>query len=126
MATLRCPCSSGLPYAECCGPVHDRVRPAPTAEALMRSRYAAFALRRSDWLLESWHPSTRPAEIEPGDERWIGLEIEATEAGGPFDRAGTVTFRASYVDDGERFVVHERSRFVRDDAWRYVDGDQLR
>ena len=91
----------------------------------MRSRYSAFALRRTDWLLASWDASTRPATIEPGGERWIGLEIEATEAGGPFDRAGTVTFRASYVDDGERFVVHERSRFARTDAWRYVDGVQL-
>ena len=122
---MRCPCSTGLPYAECCEPVHDGARLAPTAEALMRSRYAAFALHRSDWLLASWDAATRPATIEPGDERWLGLEIESTEAGGPFDREGFVTFRASYVEDGERFVVHERSRFTRTDAWRYVDGVQL-
>jgi len=91
----------------------------------MRSRYSAFALRRIDWLLESWDAATRPATIEAGDERWIGLDIEATEAGGPFDREGVVTFRASYVEDGERLVVHERSRFRRTDAWRYVDGVRL-
>ena len=91
----------------------------------MRSRYSAFALRRTDWLLASWDASTRPASIEAGDERWIGLEIEGTEAGGPFDREGVVTFRASYVEDGQRLVVHERSRFRRTDAWRYVDGVRL-
>lgn len=122
---MRCPCSTGLPYDECCEPVHDGARAAPTAEALMRSRYSAFALRRTDWLLASWHASTRPATLEPSGERWIGLEVEATDAGGPFDRTGTVTFRASYVEDGERFVVHERSRFTRTDVWRYVDGVQL-
>ncbi|MDO8150171.1 YchJ family protein [Isoptericola sp. b408] len=122
----RCPCLSGLPYGECCGPLHRGERPAPTAEALMRSRYSAFAVEDTAYLGATWHPSTRPAELDlvPG-RRWRRLDILATDAGGPFDDAGTVEFVAMFRDDdATRGRLHELSRFVREDgAWRYVDGD---
>lgn len=38
-----CDCSSGLPYASCCGPYIDG-QEVPDAKTLMRSRYAAFAI----------------------------------------------------------------------------------
>jgi len=120
----RCPCLSGLPYDECCGPLHRRERTAPTAEALMRSRYSAFAVGDAGYLLATWHPATRPASLDLDDTTaWRRLDVLATDGGGPFDTTGTVEFRASYSDPGGRGSLHEVSRFVREDgAWTYVDG----
>jgi SEC-C motif domain protein len=122
---VRCPCSSGLPYGECCGPLHAGSATAPTAEALMRSRFSAFAVGDADYLLASWHPSTRPASLDLDSEtRWIRLDIVDRTAGGPFDDRGEVAFEARYRGPEERGVLRERSRFVREGGrWFYVDGD---
>ncbi|MFG1654806.1 YchJ family protein [Micromonospora sp. NPDC049275] len=122
-----CPCGSGQAYADCCFPVHGGAAQAPTAEALMRSRFSAFALGDADYLLRSWHSSTRPARLEltPG-QRWTRLEIAETERGGLLDATGTVTFHAHYREAGRPGALTERSRFIREDGrWVYLDGDQL-
>ena len=95
-----------------------------TAEAHMRSRYSAFAVGDTAYLLESWHPSTRPSTLELDPEiAWRRLDIVDTVGGGPFDDTGIVEFAAHYRSGGERGVQHERSRFVREDGrWYYVDG----
>nr|WP_255668881.1 YchJ family metal-binding protein [Aeromicrobium duanguangcaii] len=96
-----------------------------TAEALMRSRFEAFKRGDRDWLLQTWHPTTRPDDLDLSDNpRWRGLQILDTEAGGAADDTGVVEFRATYVADGELGILQERSRFVREDGrWLYVDGD---
>lgn len=100
-----------------------------TAEALMRSRYSAFALGDADHLLRTWHPSTRPRDLDPASlivagRRWTRLRVLATERGGPDDTDGVVAFRAHFRDRGEPGTLTERSRFARaDGAWTYVDGD---
>ena len=125
----RCPCGSGDVFGACCAPVLRRERRAGTAQALMRSRYTAFAVRDLEHLLDSWHPSTRPRreELEDSltpDVRWLRLQVLATEQGGPFDDAGTVEFVAISKSAQGRQEQHEVSRFVREDgAWYYVDGD---
>ena len=63
MANRRCPCGTGLPYDDCCGPLHAGSTAAATAEQLMRSRYSAFAVGDAAYLLATWHPSTRPAAL---------------------------------------------------------------
>lgn len=121
----RCPCGLGDPFETCCGPVLAGERAAATAEALMRSRYTAFAVGDAEYLLRSWHSATRPPELtlDPG-LRWLFLEIHRTERGGPFDDAGVVEFSAHHRDAGRRATLRETSRFRREDgAWRYVDGD---
>ncbi|MGJ0203939.1 YchJ family metal-binding protein [Leucobacter sp. gxy201] len=121
-----CPCGRGEPYSACCGPLHGG-EPAPTAERLMRSRYSAFVLGLADYLLDTWHPRNRPEALEIDDEvRWLRLLIEATEGGGPFDRAGVVEFTAIGRTPSGRFEQRERSRFERsgpERRWVYVDGD---
>ena len=122
----RCPCGTGLPYAECCGPFHDGTAIPGSAEQLMRSRYSAFVVGDAGYLLESWHPRTRPRtlDLDP-DVRWTGLEVLAAR-GGPFDTEGTVEFRASYVVGRTPGAQHERSRFTREAGrWRYLDGDPM-
>ena len=127
MVARRCPCGTGLPVAECCGPLLDGLRTAATAEQLMRSRYTAFALGDAGYLLATWHPRTRPAalEIDP-DVRWTGLDVLARSGGSPLETEGTVEFRAHHVLDGRAGAQHERSRFVRERGrWRYLDGVSL-
>ncbi len=63
MTPRPCPCGAPAPYDACCGPAHRGEAPAATAEALMRSRYSAFVLRDTYYLLASWHPSTRPKKL---------------------------------------------------------------
>jgi SEC-C motif-containing protein len=116
-----CPCGSGAAYDDCCGPVVRNERPADTAEELMRSRYSAYALGDVDHVFRSWHPGTRPDDLDalPNLE-WTGLEILAVVDGGPVDVEGVVEFRAHHTAGTQ----HERSRFVRRAGrWVYVDGD---
>ncbi|MGW4346947.1 YchJ family protein [Streptomyces sp. NPDC004690] len=121
MTTRSCPCGLPEPYEKCCGRFHSGAAAAPTAEALMRSRYCAFVRGDAAYLLRTWHPRTRPArlDLDPG-MRWTGLEILGTTGGTAFHTTGTVTFLASYRGG----ALREHSRFERvDGAWVYVDGD---
>ncbi|TDR56547.1 SEC-C motif-containing protein [Halomonas ventosae] len=116
-----CPCGSGLPLARCCGRYHAG-EPAPTPEALMRSRYSAFALDLTDYLLASWHPDTRPTSLAPDPStRWVALEI--LESGEEGDE-GQVHFRATFREERRFGALEERSRFRREAGrWTYLDGD---
>jgi len=84
----------------------------------MRSRYSAFALGFAGYLLETWHPSTRPASMELDEGlRWYRLDILATTRGGPLDTTGTVEFEAFYRGGSQR----ELSSFVREQGrWFYL------
>jgi SEC-C motif-containing protein len=116
-----CPCGSGKALDACCGPWLAG-EPAPTAVAVMRSRYAAYVLGRRDHLLATWHTSVRPAEvpIEPG-VRWLGLEIRRASESGD---SAQVEFIARSKLGGRAARLHEQSRFVREGGrWYYVDGD---
>jgi SEC-C motif domain protein len=124
-----CPCgrrdarARSLPLARCCGPFLDGA-PAPDAQALMRSRYAAYVLGREDYLRATWRPDTRPVsvDVDPG-VKWLGLDVRAYR---PLDdRHAEVEFVARYRVGGRAVRLHERSRFTReaDGRWYYVDGD---
>ena len=130
-----CPCGSGLSLAECCGPCLDGAAWPSSAEALMRSRYSAYALGRYDWLVESTHPDFREglsAEklAEQGkDVRWLRLEMGRCEDDAPVGENGDdiVEFRAFYELDGIPRQLGEKSFFRRkDDKVYYVDGVALR
>ncbi|MFI7102404.1 YchJ family protein [Streptomyces sp. NPDC050161] len=120
-----CPCGRDASYRDCCAPFHQGRATAPTAERLMRSRYAAFAVGDPAYLLRTWHPSTRPAGLElDHGRRWTGLEILGTTGGSAFHTEGTVEFRAHSTLRGHADTQYENSRFVREDgAWVYLDAD---
>ncbi|MFD7783675.1 YchJ family protein [Streptomyces nojiriensis] len=124
MATPAVPCPCGLPaaYQECCGPFHSGARSAPTAERLMRSRFSAFAVGDTAYLLRSWHPATRPVRLDlDPEQRWERLEILASERGGMFETEGSVEFRAHYREGRHTGSLHEHSSFSREGgAWVYV------
>ncbi|ADL56541.1 YchJ family protein [Gallionella capsiferriformans] len=118
MAKLKpCPCG-GPDYASCCGPFHAS-DPAPDAQRLMRSRYSAYVLKHEDYLLATWHESTRPTSLDFSGEKWLGLEIKKSSA-----ESNTVEFVARYKIGGRAHRMHEISRFVFEDGrWLYLDGE---
>ena len=122
-----CPCDSGKPFSACCAPYLAGEIPAPTAEALMRSRYCAYTRRDEPYLLRTWHPTTRPDRLAlAGDEglRWLGLKILKRSAGGADESSGTVEFVARFKSDGKAGRMREISRFVREEGrWYYLDGE---
>lgn len=120
-----CPCGSGKSYAACCGPLHEGAAIAPTAEALMRSRYSAYGFGLGLYLLATWHPSTRPAALHLAEDqgiKWLGLAIKRHQV---LDAShASVEFVARYRIAGRGHRLHETSAFVReeDGRWFYVDG----
>ncbi len=125
---MSCPCGSGAPEIACCARYHAG-EPAPTALALMRSRYAAFVRRAIDYLIDTHDPATR-GRVDAADlaafasaTTWRGLEIVATERGTPDDDTGIVEFIARGKTAGRVFAQRERSRFRKlDGRWYYTDG----
>ena len=121
-----CPCGLAAAYAGCCGRWHagPLQLQAGDAVALMRSRYSAFVLGLDDYLLQTWHPDTRPPPSRLTDPatRWLGLEVKRFEQNGA-DHA-TVEFVARSKHGGRASHLHERSRFVREGGrWFYLDGE---
>lgn len=122
-----CPCGSQQPLACCCLPFITRQTHAPTAEALMRSRYTAHVVVAIDYLWDTWAPQERQHstkdEIRNWAEscEWLGLQILATKAGQENDKEGIVTFVASYRQHGKTLQHHEISLFENtEQGWLYV------
>ena len=126
-----CPCGrrdargQALAFARCCGRYLQDFEhtPAPEAEALMRSRYCAFVLEDARYLLASWHPSTRPAQLsfETG-LKWLGLEVRGARQQDADHAEVEFVARSRLAGRGQR--LHERSRFLREGGrWYYLDGE---
>jgi SEC-C motif domain protein len=126
-----CPCGRvdarqrPLAFARCCGPclADFAQRPAPDAEALMRSRYCAFVLEDADHLMATWYWSKRPPDVQfEAGTKWLGLEVREHRV--IDDGHAEVEFVARSRQAGRAHRLHERSRFVREDGrWYYVDGE---
>ncbi|PWS29935.1 YchJ family protein [Pedobacter paludis] len=124
MNLTSCPCGSGLQYVNCCQPYHLKTKIAPTAEALMRSRYSAFVVANADYLYDTTHFSKRGGNSKSAylssakNTKWVKLEIVSST----FD---VVEFKAYYLN--KKFqpeVLHEKSNFkLEDGKWYYVDGE---
>lgn len=113
-----CPCQSGRSFASCCQPALNAERAAQTPEALMRSRYVAYALQDEAYLRRTWAAETCPDDLEATDgTRYQGLRIHRAEG-------DTVEFSAKLkLPDGRRGTLRERSTFEqRGGEWVYVDG----
>ncbi|MEI7606897.1 MAG: YchJ family protein [Rhodospirillaceae bacterium] len=132
MTDTDCPCGSGRMLAACCGPYLSGAAAAPTAEALMRSRYSAFVAGNVDYIENTLLPETR-GDFDrkhiadwAANSQWLGLEVCSTEAGGEGDDEGKVEFIARFAFKGAQHAHHEMSRFVRRDGrWWYLDGDMV-
>ena len=124
-----CPCGSGRSYDECCRLYISGKAKAPTAEALMRSRYTAYVEHEVDYIINTCVLRGKK-DIDPKSTRdwseqstWLGLKIISTEKGGPLDTEGTVEFQAQYERDGMKEMHHETARFKKENnEWLYDDG----
>ncbi len=120
-----CPCGSGRPDTDCCDRFVSGNQRAPTAEALMRSRYTAYTRNDAAYVSATWHVSTRPENLALNDQpatQWLGLSVIRHEQ--PDTDHATVDFIARYKINGRAFKLQETSRFVRENGqWFYVDGD---
>jgi SEC-C motif-containing protein len=131
-AMAKCPCGSGLDDAACCAVYHDGT-PAPTALALMRSRYMAYVRGNVDYIVVT-HDEAGRQDVDRDaigrwsrDTEWQGLDIVATEKGGESDDSGIVEFIARGVTSGRPFAQRERSQFKKvDGRWYYAGGKILR
>lgn len=123
-----CYCGSGLTFDNCCGQYISGSKSAETAEKLMRSRYCAYVIEDENYLLDTWHPDTRPKTANAHDPSitWTELQVLETTDGGMSDEAGTVKFTAFMEQNGTRGSLRELSRFKRgeDGRWYYYDGTE--
>lgn len=106
-----CPCESGQAYSHCCQPYHQG-QAAPNALALMRSRYSAYAMGLERYLLDTWHPDTRPDQLnleEDAPIQWLGLQIKQTAT--VSECQAKVEFVARYKVAGRAQHLHELSEF---------------
>jgi SEC-C motif-containing protein len=128
VSLTHCACGNPRSYADCCGRFHAGVA-ADNAVKLMRSRYSAYVLRMDQYLLDTWHASTRPKELdllETDVLQWLGLDIRSQQLGAERAR---IEFIARYRVGGPGWPIerqHEIARFVKDEddgRWYYVDGE---
>jgi SEC-C motif domain protein len=129
---VTCICGKGESTETCCGPFLKRERRPDTAEALMRSRYTAYATGDIDYIIET-HDPKRVEEIDRASteswskqSQWLGLEIIAAEAGGPADEQGSVEFCARYKLKNVTINHRERAEFRKHEGrWVFVDGKEI-
>jgi SEC-C motif-containing protein len=125
-AQMLCPCGSQLRYTACCevfitGKSTGK-KPAPTPEALMRSRYSAYVQQAYDYILASYAAPERlklsSLELAKHDEatQWLRLDVQKAQG-------SEVEFKAYYRSLGQYYVMHEISHFVQEDGeWCYSSG----
>ena len=124
MTSIECYCGSSKQLQDCCEPIIKGLQKATTAEALMRSRYSAYAIHEADYLVATTHISQRKHHIKADildwatTNKWLRLEIiNSTE--------NTVEFKAYFSDNTlQNHIHHELSTFIFENgSWFYVDGE---
>jgi SEC-C motif-containing protein len=131
MKTIDCPCGSGKTLQLCCGQWLSGKQSAPTAEALMRSRYTAYVLKNVDYLVKTTLPASREPDLAESIRDWSGqvtwqkLHVLQVEAGGRSDTEGTVEFIAEFIGPNGTDRHHERSQFKKvRGVWFYAEAIQ--
>jgi SEC-C motif-containing protein len=124
MTSKKCYCGTSKAFKECCEIYINGIQKAPTAEALMRSRYAAYASHNADYLVATTHVSQRKHHSKKDildwatANQWLRLEILKTTE-------NTVEFKAYYLNKEQQqsYIHHEKSTFIfENESWFYVDG----
>jgi len=119
-----CFCGSGFGFSDCCGKFINGTGVALTPEQLMRSRYGAYCVEDEAYLLNTWHPSTRPSSLELGNQRIKWLSLEIINASEIRDETATVEFVARFKQNGRAGKLHEISLFRRERGlWFYLEAN---
>lgn len=122
-----CPCGSGQDYQQCCGRYIEQGKLPDTAEQLMRSRYSAYVLGNTTYLIATWVPEQCPTELVLDSTiHWLDLTIRSVVAWPFSDTEGQVEFSARFIDADKLVILHENSHFVRvDGRWLYHSGEMV-
>ena len=123
MTSIYCYCGSDIEFQNCCEPLIKGLQKAATADALMRSRYSAYATHQADYLVATTHISQRKYHTKTEilnwatTNKWLKLEIINTTE-------NTVEFKAYFLDNAlQSHIHHELSTFIFENgSWFYVDG----
>ena len=119
-----CYCGNSVSFEACCAPYIKGSQNPETAEALMRSRYSAYATGKADYLIETTHISTRKFHLKSDilawskANQWLKLIVlNATE--------NTVTFEAYFLDENLKAQIHKEHSYFKleNENWFYVDGE---
>ncbi len=118
-----CPCCSNLPYSNCCEPFHTNQAIPANPEALMRSRYGAYALYLIDYLIATTYPNIRHLHLKKDIENWskqnVWLKLEIISA-----LDDQVEFKAYFESDSKQYIHHENSTFkMKNRRWYYLSGE---
>jgi SEC-C motif-containing protein len=127
---MKCPCNPYRLYENCCAKAHQDILQVTTVEQLMRSRYSAFVLGNVAYLQDSHHSSNSPDKKEArqiknwtNSVNWIKLVVLQTTEGLEKDNTGTVAFKAFYMEKNRVQMIHENSRFCKENGhWVYLDA----
>lgn len=125
-----CPCESGRTYDECCKPYLSGLNLPKTPEALMRSRYTAYSQANIDYIQQTMRG---PALINFNPQaayqwavqaKWLGLKVVSAPTPSAQAKIGFVEFIASFLEQNQRKIIHERSEFhFLEGRWFYVTGN---
>ena len=120
-----CPCGSGESFNKCCGKyINDKEFP-DTPEQLMRSRYSSYGLKNEEYLLKTWHESTRPKslDLEKESSQWKKLKIISASD----NKVQFVAYFVTIINDNEHiFSFYEESLFIKENHWFYLEGSDLK
>ena len=117
-----CPCGSGQLVKNCCGKYINYSQYPDTPEQLMRSRYTAYVLKNEEYLLNSWHESTRPdsLELENDTSQWKKLKVISASD----NKVQFVAYFVTIINAKEHlFSLYEESLFIKEDHWFYLEGN---
>lgn len=124
-STSKCYCGSEQSYKNCCGKFINRSQFPNSPEQLMRSRYTAYLLKDESYLLETWHKSTRPESLELKEDSTQWKKLKIISASG-----NNIHFVAYFMQDSlnkeKIYALTEESRFVKENHWFYLDGEDVK
>ena len=119
-----CFCGSDKAYENCCGQLIETAQAAENPEQLMRSRYSAYVLKNETYLLQTWHESTRPSSLnlKSDSTHWEKLKIiAATDSSVHF----VAYFTQNNLNEENIFALTEKSQFIKENNWLYLEGDEV-
>lgn len=122
---MLCYCQSGQDFSLCCQPLLTGARGAQTCGQLMRSRYSAYCSHDIDYIFRTYHPSKQPEnslaaiKLFADSSHFIALQVNSSEQ---TDTGGVVDFTVRYLQGNVLQQFNERSRFVYEHRWYYLDG----
>ena len=125
-AIRQCPCHSGKDFNNCCGKFIVNEQTADSPESLMRSRYSAYLFKHEDYLLKTWHTTTRPDFLNLEDDNTLWKKLVIIESSD--NEVHFVAFFSASNNASERlFSLYQESKFIKENnCWFYLSGKELK